>query len=194
VRDSQGNFYGTTSFGGGGDAFGGCGIATGGCGTVFKLTPAGTETVLYTFAGGTDGGTPESGLVMDAQGNLYGTTYQGGAVTCGCGTVFKVTPGGTESVLHTFTGGADGVKPHGTLIRDSKGNLYGTTFYGGNPNVFYGPGTVFEVTPEGSELILYNFLALGDGFGPEAGLVMGCAGQSLWHNRIRRGLRLRHGI
>jgi len=136
VRDAQGNLFGTTAYGGAGDE-----------GTVFKVTPDGTETVLHSFAGGTDGAHPVAGLVLDAQGNLYGTAASGGDLSCGsgggCGVVFEVTPAGAEKILHTFTGGMDGAYPYAGLVFDSQGNLYGTTVLGGSS----GGGVVFEVTP-----------------------------------------------
>jgi uncharacterized repeat protein (TIGR03803 family) len=133
--DAQGNLYGTTESGG---AYNN--------GTVFKLTPSGTETVLHSFAGSpNDGFFPEAPLIMDAQGNLYGTTFAGGNPNCvdGCGTIFEITSSGTEKVLYSFTGGADGAYSHSSLIFDAQGNLYGTTYAGGADN----DGTVFKVTP-----------------------------------------------
>jgi uncharacterized repeat protein (TIGR03803 family) len=156
IRDNAGNFYGTT-FGGGtsGAACNGYG-----CGTVYKLDPAGHETVLYSFTGGVDGATPEAGLVQDAAGNLYGTTDLGGAYNWG--TVFKVDPSGNETVLHDFDGlTGDGGDVMGGLISDSAGNLYGTTQGGGTsgclPGFNMGCGTVFEVAPDGTETVLYRF-------------------------------------
>jgi uncharacterized repeat protein (TIGR03803 family) len=131
VQDAEGNVYGTTQFGG-----------TYGQGTVFKLGRDGNETVLYSFNGGTDGAYPYASLVRDGEGNLYGTTNQGGAF--GNGTVFKLDKYGNETLLHTFTGvGADGASPFADLLRDGKGNLYGTTFFGGAS----GHGIVFMITP-----------------------------------------------
>jgi uncharacterized repeat protein (TIGR03803 family) len=167
LLDAAGNLYGTTTGGGG------CSTIVAGCGIVFKIAPDGTESVLYTFTGGADGAGPGS-LVMDAQGNLYGITSLGGNFVpgCGggCGTVFKLTPSGTETVLHAFTGGVDGVAPLGRLVRDAKGNLYGATQQGGASG-FNTPGTVFKVTPEGEESILYTFSATGDGFNPVGGVI-----------------------
>ena len=144
LRDALGNFYGTA----GGGAHG--------AGVVFEITPSGTETVLYSFTGGLDGNGPNGDLVLDAQGNLYGTTSNGG--TYSVGTVFKVTPGGIETVLHNFRGdGAtftDGKNPQGGLVADQYGNLYGVTENGGTNH----DGTVFGVTPSGVYKILYNFL------------------------------------
>ena len=121
--------YGTTEQGG-----------AHGAGTVFKVSMAGTETVLHSFTGGNDGGFPEAGLIKDKAGNFYGTTAGGG--TDGAGTVFAITPAGTETVLYSFTGGKDGGGPEASLIMDKAGNLYGTTAGGGS-----GYGTVFEIQP-----------------------------------------------
>jgi uncharacterized repeat protein (TIGR03803 family) len=111
IRDSAGNLYGTA-------------------GNVFKLDASGNETVLYTFTGGADGGNPYSSLLRDAEGNLYGTTQGGGS--SGQGVVYKVDTSGNETVLHTFTGGADGGQPYSAVIPDEAGNLYGTTYVGGS--------------------------------------------------------------
>jgi uncharacterized repeat protein (TIGR03803 family) len=97
--------------------------------------------VLHSFTGAPDGAGPSAGLIRDATGNLYGTTYLGGAY--GWGTVFKRDRAGNETVLHSFTSGHDGAVPLGGLIRDAEGNLYGTAYYGGA----YGAGTVFKMTP-----------------------------------------------
>ncbi|MGA2003809.1 MAG: choice-of-anchor tandem repeat GloVer-containing protein [Terriglobales bacterium] len=177
IWDAQGNLYGTTVGGGG---FGCQDI--GGCGTVFKVTPRGTETVLYRFAGGVDGALPVAALVMDEQGNLYGTTQNGGGTGClfnsgvGCGTVFKLTPGGTETVLYAFTGGADGANPWAGLAIDAQGNLYGTTNQGGVGCQGYGCGTVFMLTPSGRETVLYRFTGGADGAYPSAGLIFDAQG------------------
>jgi len=131
IRDSEGNLYGTARDGGASND-----------GTVFKLTKNGKFKVLYSFVGSPkDGAQPVASLVMDKQGNLYGTTFQGGAY--GYGTVFKLSPTGTESVLYSFTGGADGSEPVASLVMDKQGNLYGTTPDGGA----YSHGTVFKVVP-----------------------------------------------
>jgi len=156
VRDSAGNFYGTTT--GGGDC----------CGTVFKLSPSGQETVLHRFTGGKDGASPGSALVRTALGDLIGTTGYGGAYNAGM--VFKVSPAGKESVLHNFTGGADGGFPYAALIEDSKGNLYGTTSAGGAYGGF-GFGTVFKLTTAGKETVLYSFTGGADGSQPYGALV-----------------------
>jgi uncharacterized repeat protein (TIGR03803 family) len=154
VEDAAGNLYGTAVEGG-----------AKGVGTVFELAPDGTETVLWSFSGA-DGSYPEAGLVMDKTGNLYGTTSDGGAGSKG--TVFKVAPGGTETVLWSFSGGADGSDPMAGMIIDKKGNLYGTTVFGGAN----GDGTVFEVAPGGAETVLYSFADGANGTFPMAGLLM----------------------
>jgi len=164
VRDALGSLYGATNFGG---AYG--------YGTVFEVTPAGNETVLYNFQGSPDGGYPESPLFRDSKGNLYGTTMVGGVSGCdsyggyGCGTVFEVTPSGTETVLHSFGGPPnDGAGPDTGLVRDAKGNLYGTTTFGGAYNF----GTVFKLTKKGAETVLHDFEGgPSDGQGPGAGLI-----------------------
>ncbi len=170
----DGSLYGVTSAGGSG------------YGTVFNLRPAPTacttgtcpwtETVLYRFAGGTDGIRPHGDLVFDRAGNLYGTTINGG--TGGYGTVYKLTPSNgswTESVLYSFTEGGDGQLPESGLIFDQSGNLYGTTYYGGQN----GNGTVFQLKPAGAgwvENILYRFQGGSDGRSPTAGLILDQAG------------------
>ena len=149
IKDSRGNFYGTTQFGGNLS----CNAPSSGCGTVFKLDADGNQTVLYSFLGSPDGDDPVAGVVLDDSGTLYGTTVYGGTGTCqdsppGCGTIFKVDQNGKETVLFNFTGGADGKFPFGGLVRDSKGNLYGTTSQGGSAGCFgSGCGTVFKLTP-----------------------------------------------
>ena len=135
------------------------------------------ERVLHTFTG-TDGADPEAGLVMDASGNLYGTTAGGGSV--GDGAVFKLLPDGSggynESVLYSFAGSADGAVPQDGVVLDSSGNLYGTTSGGGNGSL----STVFELAPNGSggytESVLHLFSGTPDGANPRAGLVMDGSG------------------
>jgi uncharacterized repeat protein (TIGR03803 family) len=175
--DFAGNLYGVTLFGGTGN----CTSESGdkGCGTVFMLSAAGTETVLHNFAGGADGEYPGSPLVRDSAGNFYGATENGGATSCldysgyGCGTIFKLSNTGVETILHSFSGPpSDGEVAEGVII-GPKGNLYGTTL-GGGP---HGYGTVFELTPAGTETLLYSFGASPhDGRNPSAGLVGNAAG------------------
>jgi uncharacterized repeat protein (TIGR03803 family) len=130
-----------------------------------------TFSVIHNFTGGSDGGNPLAGFAIDAAGNFYGTTSAGGA--SGEGTVFKVTAKGKETVLYTFTGGADGANPEaGLFVNATNGNLYGTTNAGGA----YGAGTVFGVTAKGKETILYSFTGKTDGANPQAALVMDAKG------------------
>jgi uncharacterized repeat protein (TIGR03803 family) len=134
--------------------------------------------VLYSFAGSPDGAFPTAALVSDSKGTLYGTTFFGGRGACGCGTVFTLTKTGTEKVLYSFMGGADGADPYAGLIRDASGSLYGTTIQGGdlgcaNPG---GCGTVFRVDARGTESVLHAFAAGTDGQFPYAGLLGDAAG------------------
>ena len=155
IFDSSGNLYGTTTSGGASLS-----------GTVFRLTPssggAWTENVLYQFTGGADGGYPVGGVILDAEGNLYGMTEYGGSgcYLPGCGVVFELTPNADgswkENVLHTFTGGADGALPLASLVMDTAGNLYGTTLEGD----LHDFGTVFKLAPSTGnwkETVLYRF-------------------------------------
>jgi uncharacterized repeat protein (TIGR03803 family) len=177
IQDTAGNLYGTTSAGGATtntcNPFNGCGV-------LFKLSPAGTESVLYSFTGGADGAAPAGGLVRDPAGNLYGTATLGGSTSelCrfGCGTVFTLSPSGTETVLYRFAGyPGDGANPGGDLIRDAAGNLYGTTLAGGyGCNI--GCGTAFELSPTGVETVLHRFTGGVDGYQPRAGLIRDGAG------------------
>lgn len=139
--DHAGNIYGAT-FSGGDDVA--CPVD--GCGVIFKITPAGKETIVHTFHG--SDGAISYGLVFDPKGNLYGTTNGGGAFNL-AGTIFKIDVKGQFHVLYNFTGKADGGSPTGGLIRDKAGNLYGTSFYGGNLQCYNGTGcgTVFKFTP-----------------------------------------------
>ena len=143
IQDSAGNLYGTTFYGGKLACYDGI---SNGCGVIFEITETGKERVLYRFGGKADGGYPIGGVVQDAQGNLYGTTSLGGDLTCGngagCGVIFKKPKIGKEVVLHVFSG-SDGEFPSAALFLDSKGNLYGTTPYGGANN----GGVVFQLTP-----------------------------------------------
>jgi uncharacterized repeat protein (TIGR03803 family) len=215
VRDSQGNLFGTTTAGG----------AYYGYGTVFKLDPAGILTTihsfssydgsypqaglllkngrlygttaesypsyygtvfemsprtgnlstLYSFTGGPDGGYPHAPLIADEQGNLYGTTYEGGNSVDGVGqgVIFKLNIAAhEETVLHTFEGQSDGANPQAGLVQDSAGNFYGTTLNGGVSNA----GTVFELDAAGTLTTLYNFTGGPDGAYPYAGLVLDSIG------------------
>jgi hypothetical protein len=202
--DTSGNLYGTTAYGGTGNCqlFG----SRVGCGTVYEVTPPKkkggkwTEKVLYSFQGGTDGYFPWDDLTWDSAGNLYGATqFGGGYGSCDapyyqyCGTIFEISPptvkGGNwkEQVLYAFKSGKDGAAPNGGLVFDSKGALYGTTYYGGDTadncnggNAFVGCGTVFELKPATAngrtwtEKILLHFKTDASmGGNPAAGVVFG---------------------
>jgi uncharacterized repeat protein (TIGR03803 family) len=156
VADDAGNLYGMTFYGGDLNECSGLG-----CGVVFKVDPTGKETVLYRFKGGADGAEPNASVIRDAAGNLYGTTALGGEFTdplcvgTGCGVAFRLDPTGKETVLHTFTGVADGVNPSANLLRDEEGNLYGTAVGGGDLSCSptYGCGVVFKIAfPYGADL------------------------------------------
>jgi uncharacterized repeat protein (TIGR03803 family) len=160
VVDTAGNMYGTTFSGG-----------THNLGAVFMLTPTGTESVIYSFAGGVDGSHPVGGLARDKKtGNLYGATVFGG--TTNNGTVFKLNPvTGVEAVLYSFKGGVtDGANPYSTVVLAGT-TVFGNTFNGGT----FGYGTVFKVTAAGKETVLHNFNSAFpalDGSYPYAGLTL----------------------
>ena len=168
--DEGGYLYGTTQYGGG---HGDCGHLY--CGTVYAIAPDGTETVLHSFCSEkhcTDGEVPGAGLIEDKQGNLYGTTQAGGVHRGG--TVFKVTKGGTETVLYSFCSMEnclDGSNPRAALTMDEAGNLYGTAIGGGASNY----GVVFELAPDGTETVLHSFDQSVDGFSPSTGVVIDSA-------------------
>ena len=159
IRDSAGSLYGTTRVGGASNQ-----------GVVYRLDATGHETALYSFTGGADGAHPYAGLILDSAGNLYGTTYRGGPANAGV--VYKVDVAGYETVLYAFTGGADGGNPYAGVIRDSTGNLYGTTLYGGAANA----GVVYELEAAGHETVLYPFTGGADGGNPYAGVIRDSAG------------------
>ena len=171
VQATDGNFYGTTQQGG----------ANGNHGTVFKVTPSGTLTTLYSFctqSGCTDGADPVAGLTQATDGDLYGTTQSGGSPVCyqGCGAIFKITLGGALTTLYRF-GGADGKYPYAGLVQAANGDFYGTTFGGDAPAQNY--GTVFKITPAGALTTLHGFCSLSgcvDGSAPAAPLVQATDG------------------
>jgi uncharacterized repeat protein (TIGR03803 family) len=203
IQDAAGNLYGTTSYGGANTS-----INTA-VGAVFKLTPPAqpegtwTETVLYSFCSvGSypscpDGMQPKAGLIQDAAGNLYGTTFYGGANDAG--TVFKVDSTGKETVLYSFCSFVgsdcmDGSYPIAGLIQDGAGNLYGTTAGGGANNAVYGGGgTVFKVGGAGQEMVLYSFCSAAnctDGQSPSGGLIEDTAGNlygTTWDGGVNGG-------
>lgn len=167
LLDVSGTLYGTTSFGGSYT----CGYPNYfSCGTVFSITTSGTETVLHSF-GGRDGVQPDASLI-EVKGTLYGTTAGGGANYCStyyfifCGTVFSITPGGDETVVHSFGYGRHPYFPHGSLI-DAGGALYGTTNGGG----VHEKGTVFRITPSGKMKVLHSFGKGNDGKYPVADVI-----------------------
>ena len=157
IQASDGNFYGTTNLGG-----------VYGHGTVFKITPSGVETVLWSFGNGNDGANPYGSLIQASDGNFYGMTYiegirQGyvGGIYQG-GTVFKITPAGVETLLWSFGNGSDGSMLYGTLLLGNDGNFYGMSYQGGA----HGEGTIFKITPAGAETVLWSFGGSGDGAHP----------------------------
>jgi uncharacterized repeat protein (TIGR03803 family) len=165
VQGPDGNLYGTTEFGGPIEA-----------GTVFKITPSGTLTTLYTFPNFSDGCNPVAGLVLGSDGNFYGTTSTCGATSSGCafgcGTTFKITPAGVLTTLHTFDA-TDGYQPEAAMIQGANGNFYGTTELGGTS----GYGTVFEMTRSGTITTLHSFAGYpADGAYPIAGVVQAANG------------------
>ena len=176
VQGTNGDLYGTT--GGGG---------TNAAGTIFKITPSGKLTTLYSFcsqSGCTDGALPYAGPVQTINGDLYGTTEYGSSRNCvpkGCGTVFQITPSATLTTLYSFctqSGCADGAYPHGALMQATNEDFYGTTTYGGSHGSFH--GTVFQITPTGTLTTLYSFCAqreYTDGYGPVAGLIQATNGE-----------------
>jgi uncharacterized repeat protein (TIGR03803 family) len=164
IQGTDGNFYGTTASGG-----------AHGAGTVFKVTPQGVETVLYSFGTNpSDGASPNAALIQGKDGSFYGTTAAGGGAIRVGGTVFKITPTGTETVLYSFgASSTDGMLPEGGVIQGTDGNFYGTTLKGGTN----GDGSVFKITPAGVETVLYSFgSSSADGAGPVAGLIQGMDG------------------
>jgi uncharacterized repeat protein (TIGR03803 family) len=188
IADTAGNLYGVTQFGG-----------AHGLGTVFELSPNSngtwTESILYSFAESTDGGQPWAGVVMDKNGNLYGTTSAGGEASCEpihgfCGTAYELSPNGdgtwSETVLVDFTG-ENGLTPYGSLVFDNAGNLYGTTESGGAN----GWGTVFELSPNGdgtwTQTILHSFGKGINGAKPYSNLIFDSEG-NLWGTTADGGL------
>jgi len=179
VRDKAGNLYGTTSNGGASDCS---------CGVVFKVDVSGTETLLHTFTDSPDGAEPTYGsLIQDANGNLYGTTSNGGSN--GGGTVFKVVKSRgvwTERVLYSFGKRApDGIGPQAGLVRDAAGNLYGTTASGGGAEL----GTVFKLDTNGKEILLHAFggTSRRDGALPYGGLIRDSLG-NLYGTTMKGGI------
>lgn len=178
IQGNDGNFYGTTTQGGVFDQHGG---------TIFKITPSGRLTTLYSFCAQTnctDGNYPTAGLIQGLDGNFYGTTFDGGVGDVqycqgGCGTVFKITPNGEFTILHSFAGyPTEGSAPNGGLVLGPKGSFYGTTQGGGAYNLcLLGCGTVFEIKPDGTFTTLYSFAGPpSDGAQPSASLLLALNG------------------
>ena len=159
IRDPAGNLFGTTHLGGASNF-----------GAVFKLDPAGKETVLHSFADSADGLYPLSGVVLDAAGNLYGTTEKGNPLNAGV--VYEVDATGHEKVLFQFNGLGDGGGPYGGVTLDAAGNLYGTASYGGASNA----GVVYMIDAAGLQTVLYSFTGGADGGDPVSGLIRDAAG------------------
>jgi uncharacterized repeat protein (TIGR03803 family) len=156
IPGANGNFYGTTIYGGADDS-----------GTVFEVTTNGVITNLYSFTGGNDGSFPYGSLTLGTNGNFYGTCAYGG--NDGYGTVFEVTPNGGFTVLHSFTDGSDGADPFAGLTQGQNGDFYGTT-YGDGASTY---GTVFEMTPDGVLTNLYTFTGGDDSASPSTALTLG---------------------
>jgi uncharacterized repeat protein (TIGR03803 family) len=157
---TTGILYGTTVAGG-----------PSGGGAVYEFDPSGAETVLHNFpAYSGDGSSPNGGVITDALGNLYGTTWNGGSY--GAGTVFRLAANGAETILHSFTGGTDGGSSMSRLVRDSAGNLYGTTNLGGTSNC----GTVYKLNANNGQLTTLHQFSCADGANPTAGLLQDRAG------------------
>jgi uncharacterized repeat protein (TIGR03803 family) len=188
IQATNGDLYGTTALGGANDTPNCSQFAFPGCGTIFKITPSGALTTLYSFcsqSGCPDGSQPEAGLVQAANGDFYGTTSRGG--TSGVfggegGTVFKITPSGTLTTLYSFCSQlvnnvcTDGLEPFAGLVQATNGDFYGTTYAGGANN----GGTIFKITPSGTLTTLYNFCSQSnctDGAAPYAGLVQATNGE-----------------
>lgn len=160
IEGSDGNFYGTTSYGG-----------TNNAGTVFKLGASGEITTLHSFTGQPDGAYPEAGLIQASDGSFYGTTVEGGATDKG--TVFKMDPIGNVTVLHSFAGQPDGAYPEAGLIQSSDGAIYGTTYHGGTADY----GSVFKVNPSGILTTVHSFAGQPlDGAYPKGGVIQGSDG------------------
>jgi len=173
ILDDAGNLFGAT-LSGGKELCWGQGLA---CGTAFMVRPDGTETILHYFTGPPDGFWPEAALARGPDGSLYGTTYYGGRTTCphnapGCGIVFRLTPVGNgkwrETVLHRFTGKADGGFAVSALVLDAQGNIYGGTQSGGDSAGCrgWGCGTIYKITSTGNFSVLYSFTGGSDGSVP----------------------------
>ena len=168
IQATDDNFYGTARFGGAADG-----------GTVFKMTPTGALTMLHAFDCSIEGCSPRASLVQAADGNFYGTTERGGAA--GQGTVFKMTPAGALTTLHSFECGTDGCSPRASLVQAADGNFYGTTERGGAAD----GGTVFTITPAGALTTLHSFDCRTEGCRSSASLIQ--AGDDNFYGTTQRG-------
>src|ERR1039458_6899824 len=181
IQGTDGNFYGTTKFGGSNDH-----------GTVYKMTPSGTLTVLYMFTGSYSSGSLRIpvALILGTDGNFYGTTIGGGQALCngGCGGIYKMTPAGKLTVLHSFNN-TDGAYPYGAIIQASDGNVYGTTNRGGSGTF----GVIYKMTPAGGFSIIHTFLETDNlGYMPQAGLIQATDGK--FYGAANGPLVGRHGV
>jgi uncharacterized repeat protein (TIGR03803 family) len=159
VQGSDGNFYGTTFYGG-----------ASGNGVIFRISVTGVLTNLYSFTGGNDGMWPQAGMVQGSDGNFYGTTYGGGIF--GLGTVFRISTNGVLAALHSFVFANDGAAPEAALVEGKDGNFYGTAASGGITSC----GTVFKINTNGLFTRLYSFTGRDDGANPYAAVVQGSDG------------------
>jgi len=193
--DSSNNIYGTREYGG---SFG--------SGTAFEVPAGGVGTILHNFGAAGDGKQPRAGVVVDANGDIYGTTYHGGTGKCGtsggCGSVFEIASGGTLKILHSFDNRLplEGKFPWSDLLLDSQGNIYGTTWKGGDRSIFsQGYGTAFKIAPDGTETVLRAFAGpnFGDGCLPLGGVVMDSQGNlfgTTWGCGVYGGLSKNGGV
>ena len=173
IFGANGNLYGVTTEGG-----------AGGEGIVYSLNRAGQETVLYSFPDSPGGYDLTTSLASDPSGNLYGVNLFGGLPGFGQGVVYRISPAGQETVLYAFEPDPDGFFASSGVVFDAAGNLYGETSLGGE----YGAGTVYKITPEGVETILFSFGAQlsATGQNPEGGHGSGCGREPVWHGDRRR--------
>jgi uncharacterized repeat protein (TIGR03803 family) len=177
ILDSAGNLYGTTMYGGA--AGSDCSNGQNGCGTVFKIAADGTFSIVHAFAGGDDGSLP-TGLILDASGNLIGATISGGGKRSG-GTIYRLAPDGTETILHAFKRLHEGMGPQQPLTLDVSGNIYGTTSAYGHLDEHRCPyhdgcGTLFKLAPDGGFVVLHAFTGRSDGARPSSPLILDGAG------------------
>ncbi len=174
TADSAGNLYGTTYQGG----IAGAGVNKRGAGVVYKIDTSDRFQVLYSFTGGADGSGPTAGVLVDARGNLYGTTYYGGVQPNSLGVVYKLSPSGQETVLYTFQGDngfgvVDGAHPYAGVTADRAGNLYGTTQNGG---AYGSDGVIYKLSSSGQETLLFSFGNSGVGMPSGGGVILDSAG------------------